>query len=391
MKVMVIHNTYKIKGGEDSVFQNEVDLIRSYNNDVVIYTVDNDLIETFTDKLKTLFGVIYSLTHYKKIRAILQKEQPDVVHVHNYFPQISPAVFYACGAEAIPVIHTLHNFRAICPTALLMHDGIITEKSITKGPWWAISKKVYKESFIGTFALSCMIALHKTTGTWQKSVDGFICLTEFAKTLYERAGWPTNKLFIKPNFLVDAPLVTSPVDIPADGYAVFVGRLCKEKGIDLLLAAWRDITLPLVIIGDGPEKHLLDNAPSNIIYLGSKPKDEVLGYIKEAQFLVMASTWYEGFPMVLVEAFAQSTCALVPNIGGMAEVVESGINGMHFDVGNSQALRNCAQTLIDKPQLCLELGRNARKIFGEKYSEQINYQQLMNIYQQVMSRKNLGN
>jgi glycosyltransferase involved in cell wall biosynthesis len=385
MRVLLVHNYYQIPGGEDSVFHNESTMLETHAQEVKIFTVNNDKITGKLAALKTLLGLIFSFPHYKQIKQQLRDFQPDVVHVHNYFPLISPAVFYACQSAGIPVVHTLHNFRAICPTSLLMHDGVITEKSITVGPWWAVKQRVYKGSLIGTTALALMIALHKRIGTWQHSVNGFICLTQFSKNLFSSAGWPAAKLYIKPNFLVDTPSLTPPVNIPNTGYAVFVGRLCKEKGLDQLLDAWKGITLPLLIIGDGPEKHLLDNPPPNIIYVGPKPKDEVLGYIKDAQFLVMASTWYEGFPMVLVEAFAQGTCAIVPNIGGMAEVVEPEKNGMHFEVNDSQALHDCAQAMIDNPQRCKELGINARNIFEDKYSEQVNYSQLMNIYQKVIS------
>jgi glycosyltransferase involved in cell wall biosynthesis len=386
MRILLVHNFYQIPGGEDSVFHNESTMLDKHQHQVKTFTVCNDDITGKLAAFKALLGLFFSPSHYRQVKQVLSEFKPDVVHVHNYFPLVSPAVFYACRSADIPVVHTLHNFRAICPTSLLMHNGVITEKSITQGPWWTISKRVYKGSLIGTIALASMIAIHKRVGTWHKTVDGFICLTEFAKNVYERAGWPVKKLFVKPNFLIDSALVKTPSNIPTNGYALFVGRLCKEKGLDLLLNAWQGISFPLVIIGDGPEKHLLDNVPSNIIYLGSKPKDEVLGYVKQAQFLVMASTWYEGFPMVLVEAFSQGTCALVPNIGGMAEVVVPDKNGMHFDAGDSQSLHSGALALINNLSQCEVLGHNARAIFEEKYSEQ-----LINIYQQIISHKKLGN
>ncbi|QCU73928.1 glycosyltransferase family 4 protein [Pseudoalteromonas distincta] len=384
MKVLFVHNFYQIAGGEDAVLKQEMDLL-SADHDVLEYTVSNDNISCFFSKVLTLLRVPFSLKSYRQFKQFLTVNKPDVVHVHNYFPLLSPSIFYACKKLNIPVVHTLHNYRAVCPTALLMHKGKINEQSITHNVWWTVRQKVYKDSLLGSFALACMVQLHKRLGTWKSKVDVFIALTEFAKAKYVEAGWPKHKIIVKPNFIID-PFDGAKSITKTGGYALFVGRLSEEKGIDVLLNAWANINLPLKLIGTGPFKGVLkNNTQNNIEYLGLKDKPEVLELIKNADFVVMPSTWYEGLPMVLIESFCCGTPALVSNIGSMQEVVTAEVSGLHFEVGNSSDLQNKVQWIINNPAEIKRFGCNARNEFLNKYTSDINKYQLLNIYQQAIN------
>ncbi len=382
-----MHNFYQIAGGEDAVLKQEMDLLTA-DHDVLQYTISNDQINTFFSKVLTLLHVPFSLKSYREFVHFLAVNKPDVVHVHNYFPLLSPSIFYACKKLNIPVVHTLHNYRAVCPTALLMHDGKINEQSITHNAWWTVRQKVYKDSLLGSFALACMVQLHKRLGTWKSKVDVFIALTEFAKAKYVEAGWPQQKIIVKPNFIID-PFDGVKSISKTGGYALFVGRLSDEKGIDVLLKAWANIVLPLKLIGTGPFKEALEsNTQSNIEYLGLKDKPEVLELIKNADFVVMPSTWYEGLPMVLVESFACGTPALVSNIGSMQEVVTPEVTGLHFEVGNSSDLQKKVQWMMNNPSEVKRFSRNARDEFLNKYTSEINKSQLLDVYQQAINGVN---
>ncbi len=388
MKVLFVHNFYQIAGGEDAVLKQEMDLL-SADHDVLEYTVSNDNISSFLSKVLTLLRVPFSLKSYRQFKQFLTVNKPNVVHVHNYFPLLSPSIFYACKSLNIPVVHTLHNYRAVCPTALLMHDGKINEQSIKHNAWWTVKQKVYKDSLLGSFALACMVQLHKRLGTWKNKVDVFIALTEFAKAKYVEAGWPEHKIIVKPNFIID-PFDAAESVNKTGGYALFVGRLSEEKGIDVLLNAWANIDLPLKLIGTGPFKEVLEsnaknNTQNNIEYLGLKDKPEVLELMQNADFVVMPSTWYEGLPMVLVESFSCGTPALVSNIGSMQEVVTPEITGLHFEVGNSSDLQNKVQWMINNPAEIKRFGRNARDEFLNKYTSDINRSQLLDVYQQAIN------
>jgi glycosyltransferase involved in cell wall biosynthesis len=391
MKVLVVHNYYQIAGGEDGVLKNEVELLISNGNEVTLHSVNNKSIVSILDKFLTLLKVPFSFSSYKEMKKLLEKVKPDVVHVHNYFPLFSPSIFYACNKLKIPVVHTLHNYRAVCPTALLMHAGKLNETSIKHSSWWTVSKRVYRDSFVGSLSLACMVELHKLLRTWQTKVDGFIALTEFSRQKYIEAGWPAEKILVKPNFIED-PFDTATALRKVGGYALYVGRLSEEKGIDILLDAWNSVDLPLKVIGDGPLKSSVEsNALSAVEYLGLKKKDKVLELVQNADFIIMASTWYEGFPMVLVEAYASGTPALVSRLGSMKEIVVPNKTGLHFEAGNPVDLAEKAQWMVDNPAVVKQMGANARKEYLAKYTPEKNFTLLMDIYQQaIMECKNDG-
>jgi glycosyltransferase involved in cell wall biosynthesis len=391
MKVLLIHNHYQLAGGEDAVFANEMRLLKNNGHDVINYTVDNASITSLFDKFCLLFNITFSFSQYRKVKKILQTELPAVVHVHNYFPLISPAVFYACKKAGIPVVHTLHNYRAVCPTALLMHDSKINETSLKGSTWWTVPKRVYRDSFIGSFTLACMVELHKLLGTWQTKVDRFIALTEFSRQKYMEAGWPAKKIVIKPNFIED-PYDTATAVRKDGGYALYVGRLSKEKGIDILLDAWSRVDLPLKVIGDGPLKSSVEsNALASVEYIGLKKKDGVLELIKNADFIIMPSTWYETFGMVIIEAFSCGTPVLASRLGSLQTIIVDGITGLHFEAGNPVELAEKVQWMIENPAEVKKMGANARKEYLAKYTPEKNYEMLMDIYQQaIMECKNDG-
>ena len=384
MKILIVHNFYQIAGGEDAVMQNEIELLESNGHNIIKYSINNKSINSFVKKLMTMLNVPFSLYHYKKLKKTLLIEKPELVHVHNYFPLLSPSVFFACQKVNIPVVHTLHNYRAVCPTALLMHDGEIIEIGLKSNSWWAVSKKVYRNSYIGSFTLATMVELHKLLGTWQTKVDRFIALTQFAKKKYIEAGWPSHKLAVKSNFISDP--FNNQIKIDKEGgYALYVGRLSEEKGIDLLLDAWSKCELPLKIVGDGPLKKTVEqNQIKSGEFLGVKDKVEVLDLIKNAEFVIMPSICYEGFPMVLVEAFACGTPALVARLGSMQEIINPNITGLYFETGNANDLAEKVRWLVDHPEQVRQMGHNARQEYLVKYTPEKNYEMLMDIYNQAI-------
>jgi glycosyltransferase involved in cell wall biosynthesis len=389
MKVLIVHNFYQIPGGEDAVYANEMTLLKNNGHDVIIYTVDNASITTVFAKFCLLFNITFSYSQYSKVSEILKTELPDIVHVHNYFPLISPSVFYACKNLNIRVVHTLHNYRAVCPTSLLMYGGKINEQSISGNCWWTVTKKVYRNSFIGSLALACMVELHKRLGTWQSKVDRFVALTEFSKHKYVEAGWPAEKIVVKPNFIPD-PIANTITEKKRSGYALYVGRLSEEKGIDTLLDAWTRVELSLKVIGDGPLKSSVEsNALASVEYIGLKKKDEVLALIKNADFIIMPSTWYETFGMVIIEAFACGTPVLASRLGSLQTIIVDGVTGLHFEAGNPVDLAEKAQWMIDNSSEVKKMGGIARKEYLAKYTPEKNYALLMDIYQQaIMECKN---
>ncbi len=384
MKILQIHNYYQHAGGEDVVFSAENKLLKSKNNEVEVLKVNNSSIVSFLDKVCVMLQTPFSLSTYRKISAHLKHNKPDIVHIHNYFPIYSPSIFYACKKKNIPVVHTLHNYRAICPTAILMYQGKIEEKSVTASCWWTIKRKVYKDSLIGSVALAAMVELHKKINTWNTKVDRYIALTQFAKSKYIQAGWPKNKISVKPNFCRDYFKGIKHIK-KTGGYGLFVGRLSHEKGVKTLLTAWKEIDYSLKIIGDGPEQRLVqEHACSQIEYLGTKEKKEVLHYMQHADFIIMPSLWYEGFPMVLIEALECGTPAIVSDLGSLSEVIGDGVTGLHFEAGNAVALAEKIQWMLKNKEKRSNMSDNARREYLVHYTSEENYKMLMTIYQQAI-------
>jgi glycosyltransferase involved in cell wall biosynthesis len=384
VKILLIHNFYQIVGGEDTVMQSESDLLINNGNELVFHVVDNAQIGSLFSKILAMLNVSFSYPQYRKMLKILKTENPDVVHVHNYFPLLSPSIFYACKKVGVPSVHTLHNYRAVCPTALLMHDGKINEASLKGNAWWTVTKRVYRDSLIGSFTLACMVELHKFLGTWQTKVDRFIALTEFSKQKYIEAGWPAQKICVKPNFIEDR---FNDVKVPRKqgGYSLFVGRLSEEKGVGILFDSWQGVGGKLKIIGDGPLKDFVEKkSTGSVQFLGRKDKEDVLKLVRNADFIIMPSTWYETFGMVIIEAFSCGTPVLVSRLGSLQTIVKDGITGLHFEAGNSQDLAEKAQWLIDHPECAREMGQNARNEYLLKYTPEKNYEMLIDIYQQAI-------
>ena len=388
MKILIVHNSYQIYGGEDSVVENESTMLAD-GHIVKKIILNNDDITTLFDKVRVFFGTTFSFRRYNEFLKVLSSFNPDVVHVHNYFPLISPSVFYACNKAKIPVVHTLHNFRAVCPTATLMYDNKIDERSLIGSPWWTVFKKVYRGSYLGTFVLSLMVYLHKKIKTWHLPHLYYIWLTEFARTKYQEAGWPVSKIFVKPNFLQSSICYDGgdKDHIKNNAYGVYVGRLSEEKGISHLLEAWNhDLSTSLTVIGDGPLSKLLVNSGNSLInYIGRQNKTQVLECVRKANFLVMASVWYEGFPMVIVESFACGTPVFCPRLGSMEEVVEDGVTGLLFDPGNSSDLAAKVKWMESNPAKVREMAKNARKVYESKYTDKINKNILIQIYNQIIT------
>ena len=387
MKILIVHNRYQQAGGEDNVVTAEAKLLADHDHEVELWNVDNkDLPVGLSGKLKTALTTNYSSASKAIAQSKLQSFKPDVVHVHNFFPQISPSIYDACLEAEVPVVQTLHNYRLICPGAMLMRDGKICEQCITGSPYQAAWYGCYRDSKLGSLVVAHMVAQHRKENTWQHKVNRFIALTNFAKGKFVEAGFPADKIKVKANFVHD-PL-PEPLDadniLPA--FALFVGRLSEEKGLKTLLKAWPIIadTFVLKVAGTGPLAELV-TGKNNIEALGLQNAKQINALMQQAAFLVLPSEWYEGFPLVLVEAFAHGLPVLASNLGSMADIIKDGENGLLFTPGDADNFAGKAKWLFENPKEANRLGKNARRAFLEKYTAEQNYTELMTIYKDAMS------
>lgn len=387
MRILLLHNRYQQAGGEDAVVLSEKNLLASRGHTVALLEADNDGIAGTAAQVRAALRVTYSGASRRRVAQALRDFRPDVAHVHNFFPVFSPSIFYACAEHRVPVIQTLHNYRLLCPGALLFHDGQICESCITKTlKYPGVLKGCYRGSRAGTLAVAAMVAAHFWMGTWTKLVNRYIALTAFSRDKFIAGGLPAERISIKPNFLEHDP---APGD-GGGGYALFVGRLSEEKGIDVLLRAWEKVrTLPLKIIGAGPlvERVLRATvADPSIEYLGPKPADDVYSYMGRAKALIFPSVWYEGFPRTIIESFAKGTPVIASRLGSMEEIIAHGGTGLHFAPGRPEALVEQVEWMLTHAAEWQKMRHVARREFESKYMAERNHSMLMEIYQQVMAR-----
>jgi glycosyltransferase involved in cell wall biosynthesis len=389
MRVAIVHNFYREPGGEDAVVRQETEALKKNGQQVSSFSVYNDDIKGIISTLWTGLSVTYNPIARWQLDVFLRKVRPDVVHVHNFFPQLSPSVFYACKALNIPSVMTLHNFRVLCPTCFLYHDGHIRERSLDHSCLWTIRRKTYRNSLVGTAAVAAMVEVHKLVKTWSWAVDRYIALTSFARNKFIRGGLPADRIVVKGN-------ATSPINTSKSGStrhgALFVGRLSEEKGISVLLNAWRNVDYPLTIIGKGPlQRKVLDASGTNIRYLGYLSSEGVRAQMLEASFLVLPSVWYEMFPMTAVEAFGCALPVLCSDAPGLSEIIVDHLNGVQFRRNDTCSLAETVQWASSHPNEMREYGTNAYRTHAQKYTPEINYDALMKIYADLISarRENL--
>jgi glycosyltransferase involved in cell wall biosynthesis len=391
MKLLLAHNRYRQSGGEDEVFLRESELLRAAGHEVLEYTAHNSEIaeEGIFGKAKLAARTLWAWDSVARLRALLRSERPCLAHFHNTFPLISPAAYYACQKEGIPVVQSLHNARLMCPAATFYRKGSACLDCLGRSvPWPGVVHACYRNSHLQTAMVAGMVAGHRILGTWHEQVDAYIVFTEFYRQKFISAGLPREKLFVKPHFVVTDPGMKQ----TSGDYALFLGRLAPEKGLPTLLKAWRSLGhVPLRIRGDGPlgsEVEQFTRESSSVSTLPYLSPKECFDLIKGARFLVWPSEgYYESFGLVAIEAFACGTPVIASRTGAMTEIVEDHKTGLHFTAGDADDLAAKVQWAWTHPHQVNEMGRAARAAYQSKYTAETNYQVLLGIYRKALEKR----
>lgn len=385
VKILQLHNLYQQPGGEDLVVADEARLLEARGHEVVRHTVHNDQVNSLSS-LSLGQRTIWSQPAYRDVRAAIARHQPQLLHVHNTLPLLSPSVYYAASAERLPVVQTLHNYRLTCPAALCFRNGLpCTECVGSFIPWRAIRHACYRDSRTASAAVATMLSVHRLLGTWDKPTV-YIALTAFARDMFIEAGVPPDKLVVKPNFVDPDPGAGT----GSGDYAVFVGRLSAEKGIETLLRAWRVVgnQMRLVIVGDGPLASTVAAATHDlpsVTWLGRRDPFEILSILQDAKFLLFPSESYETFGRTIVEAFATAAPVIAAGHGAGAELVADGVTGFHFRPRDPLDLAAKVLHLNSQPSVLVQMRAAARREFETRYTADINYRSLMAIYHRAVS------
>jgi glycosyltransferase involved in cell wall biosynthesis len=389
MKILLVHNTYQIPGGEDEVHRRERALLLSRGHQVVDYVRGNDEIKRYRwwEKAALPARAIWALNSYAEIRGILKRSKCDVAHFHNTFPLISPAAYYACREAGVPVIQSLHNPRLVCPAATFERDHRVCQDCLgRKFAWPSVLHGCYRESRTQTSIVAAMLAIHRQLKTWEKLVDRYIVFTEFYRRKFVEAGLPPEKIVIKPHFVEDHGVRQN-----VGSYALFVGRLAPVKGVDTLIEAWRGLReIPLMIRGEGPLSHkvqqLARESGGTVRLLPRLNQDELAGLMQGARFLVWPSEgYYETFGCVAAEAFSCGVPVLASRTGMMQEIVTDGCTGLHFNPGNSEDLAAKVKWAWTHQEEMAVMGHAARAEYDAKYTAESNYKMLIRIYEQAIA------
>ncbi|MGC8724661.1 MAG: glycosyltransferase family 4 protein [Acidobacteriota bacterium] len=399
MKILLVHNFYRSSApsGENAVFEAERELLRSRGHEVLEFTRHSDDLAR-AGALGTLRGALaapWNPFAVRAVRRVLVRERPDVLHAHNTFPLISPAVFGAARGLRTATVLTLHNYRTFCAAAIPMRDGQTCTECLDRhsvGP--ALRYGCYRGSRLATAPLAFSIALHRALGTWRRDVDAFISLTEFQREKLVAAGLPGEKVSVKPHFYANPPVPRPWAE--RDARAVFIGRLGEEKGVRFLVEAWRlwgESAPRLELIGEGPERPLLETVireaglTGRVILRGQLPFAQAQETVAQSRLLILPSICFEGFPMVIREAYALGVPVAASRLGSMAELVEEGRTGVLFEPGDARPLLEAVRAAWEAPEALEAMGAGAREAFEAHYTAQANYQMLVRIYEGARARR----
>ena len=390
MKILIIHNYYSSSSpsGENIVVDEEAELLESKGHEVEKFIVTNDYIASSGILQKSLAGISYlfNIRMFFSVQKFIRDWRPDVIHIHNLFPLISPSVFYACGNT--PVVVTLHNYRLGCITGQLRRGKNICTKCIDNNTSiYSLIYGCYRDSSIYSLPLFLSKSLHEVLGTWRRKVDRFIALTNFQKEMITRVGIDERKIIVRPNYFKGTPQALHFSD--RTGSATFVGRVSEEKGIMTLINAWKSWgsdAPQLTIVGDGPLLQIAKRAASgrkNIVFRGRLENADCVEIIKNSKLLIVPSIWFEGFPMVIREAFAHGVPVLASDIGSLSDILSKG-GGCTFTTNDEDELFRMSKQLLENVSILQTLSDEALKLFNEQFSEDVNYIRLMDIYNELL-------
>lgn len=380
LRVLVAHNAYRQRGGEDAVVESEIALLRKHGHEVETYTRHNDEGQDMST-VRLAADAIWSRRTTFDMERMIAEFEPDVVHVHNTLSLISPSIYWAAARARIPVVQTLHNFRLLCPKGTMVRDGKLCTTCVGKPPLAAVLRRCYRDSAAQSAVVGLSISGHRSIGTWSDKVAAYIVPNEFAVPYFVRGGIPSEKIRIKPNFV----LSPSRTGMPRGNSFLYVGRLSEEKGIEILAAAIRMLPeTTFTIVGDGPLRGCIEGLP-NVTHLGYLSREEVAVQMSRAKALVVPSIGPEMFGLAAVEAFACGVPVIASRAGALQYLVEEGKTGLLVAPHNCDDLARRLQWAQENDEALQCMGANARSAYERHYTPENNLAMMQNIYIDAIS------
>jgi len=386
-RVLVVHNFYQSPGGEDQVFRQEIAMLKAKGHSVSEFTVHNDEVNAL-NKWDLAWKAFWNDDVFQRLTELIRREKPSIAHFHNTFPLISPAGYYAARMQNVAVVQMVHNYRLICPKAIMYRDGHVCELCTHRAfAWPSIIHRCYRGSALATGLTATMTAYHRVRGTWDSLVDVYIAATDFSRKKLIEGGFSADKIVVKPNFLVD-DLQEGP---GGGGYVAYVGRLVPEKGVATLLKAWSllDSSIQLKIVGDGPMRDIVKAAAEvdpRIEFMKFCSRAEVHAVLSRAEMMVFPSEWYEPFPLTMIEAFAAGTPVVAARIAHLPDLVRPGQTGRLFRPGDARGLADEIKSLFAVPSERRAMRAYCRRTYEELFTAEHNYPILMAAYRKALNQ-----
>ncbi len=380
MRVLIIHSRY-LSGptsGENSVVEDEARLLAEGGHRVGVWQPTPKRVGGL-GLARTGIDATWSREAVSRVRRILRERRPEIVHFHNLFPTISPAVLRVAADEGAVPVMTLHNYRLMCLPATFLRGGRICEDCVGRPPWPGVVHRCYRGSLPGSVALATSLSLHRALGSFDR-VALFLPVSEFVRGKYIEGGFPPGRLRVKPNFAWPTTRRVGSGD-----HFLFVGRLSPEKGIRTLIEAWKDVPAKLLVVGDGPEEARLRSiAPPNVEFTGAVPRERVADFLMGARALLLPSLWYEAQPRVIPESYAAGVPVVASRIGGLPDFVVEGRSGFLVPTHDPAGWAEVVVRLLNDAE-AERLGEGAFRLWSDRYSPERALEDLENSYRDALS------
>ena len=385
MRIALFHNYYAQRGGEDAAFDRELEWLRKADCVVNACTVDSAEARGPLATLRAAWDARASDRMAERVSDFVREKPVEIAHVHNFFPLLTPAVHETLFRLGVPIVQTLHNYRLACAHGGFLRDGKRCEDCLTRGPWNAVRHGCWRGSRAATAVWADVTRTHRRWGTWER-VTAFIAPSAFARDKLIEAGLPAERLRVIPN-PVEAPDAVT----PQGAGALYVGRLSEEKGVALLIEAWRALPeVPLTVVGDGPLAGALRRAAEGmpqVRFVGARSPEQVREHVAAAGFLVAPSLCYETFGLAAAEALAAGRAIVVPRDTALAELADGGRTGRLFAPGDANELAAACRALASDAGLCSALGAEARIVFEDRLAPEARTAQLLALYREVLDTR----
>ncbi len=373
MNILIIHNEYSIYGGENKSVESQRKLLCEAGHDIYYYSKKNKKYKYngILSKLLVFLNMIYSIKSKREISEIIAKNNIDIALVHNLYPLISPSVLKVIGEKNIPIIMVLHNYRLRCPNGFFMTKGRICEKCAGGNSIYCIINNC-KESYALSTSYAFALFIHRKLGMIEEHVDLYISPSEYLKKQLSKHNLTENKIKVIPHFLYDF----NDSSIKVGEYALYVGRLSKEKGIYTLIKAFeKDKSRILKVVGDGEEynnikKYIDDNKLTNVELIGFKSGNDLERLYKEARLIIIPSECYEAFGLTAIEAFCYKKPVLASSIGAIPEIVKDNHTGWLFEYGNVDSLSAKLNEIWNDSDRIKRFGENCYEYANENFSKE---------------------